>query len=237
MIRVRPAAQRGRTRATWLDSRHSFSFGDYFDPEHVGFRTLRVINEDVVAPGGGFGTHPHRDMEILTWVLSGALRHEDSTGASGVIRPGEAQRMSAGTGIRHSEVNASSIEPVRFMQIWIEPERDGLPSGYEQRLFPEAGRTGALRLITSRDAREGSLTLHQDAEVYAARLGAGKTIRYAPAPGRGQWLQVTGGSLTVGASGEGGTPLAAGDGAAITDEPSLVLKATADADFLLFDLA
>src|SRR5262249_41011427 len=168
MIRVRPARRRGQTVLGWLDSRHTFSFADYYDPEHMGFRSLRVLNDDRVSAGGGFGTHPHRDMEIVTYVLDGALAHRDSLGTGSVIKAGDVQRMTAGTGIRHSEFNASTDAPVHFLQIWLLPERRGLAPGYEQRTVPEAEKRGRLRLVASRDGRDDSLTIHQDADVYAA---------------------------------------------------------------------
>jgi quercetin 2,3-dioxygenase len=232
MIKVRPAGERGRTRTGWLDSSHTFSFNRYYDPRHTGFRHLLVINEDVVAPGGGFGAHSHRDMEILSYVVSGALEHRDSAGGSGVLRPGELQRMSAGTGVTHSEQNASGAEPVHFLQIWIRPEREGLRPGYEQRAFPAEGRRGRLRLIASREGGDGSVTVHQDVKVYDAHLAAGEEVSYRPAGGRHAWVQVV-----RGAAGVNGTPLRAGDGAAASGEDSLSIGADEDAEILLFDLA
>jgi quercetin 2,3-dioxygenase len=231
MITIRRAGDRGHTRIDWLDSWHTFSFGEYYDPKHVDFRALRVINEDRVAPGGGFGTHAHRDMEIVTYVLEGALEHRDSLGNGSIIRPGEIQRMSAGTGIRHSEFNQSKTDAVHFLQIWVMPERAGLPAGYEQRALPPDVR-GGLRLIASRDGRDGSVTIHQDAAIHAAQLAAGASAEHALASGRHAWLQVAQGAVTV--NGEG---LQAGDGAAISDEPSVAVRADADAEVLLFDLA
>ena len=231
MITVRRAAERGHTRIDWLDSWHTFSFGDYYDPRHVEFRALRVINEDHVAPGAGFGTHPHRDMEIVTYVLAGALEHRDSLGNGSLIRPGEIQRMSAGTGIRHSEFNASKSDPVHFLQIWIQPERAGLPPGYEQRPLPPEVR-GGLRVIASRDGRDGAVTIHQAAEIHAARLAPGEAATHALAPGRHAWVQVARGNLTA-----NGEALHAGDGAAVSDERAVTLRADADAEVLLFDLA
>jgi quercetin 2,3-dioxygenase len=232
MIRIRPARRRGQTALGWLDSRHTFSFGDYYDPEHMGFRSLRVLNDDRVAPGGGFGTHPHRDMEIVTYVLGGALAHRDSLGTGSVIKAGDVQRMTAGTGIRHSEFNASADEPVHFLQIWLLPERRGLAPGYEQRTVPEAEKRGRLRLVASHDGRDGSLTIHQDADVYAAVLDPGERASHRLRPGRHAWVQVARGSVTL-----NGQPLRAGDGAAVSDETSLDLAGTEPAEVLLFDLA
>jgi redox-sensitive bicupin YhaK (pirin superfamily) len=231
MITVRKAAQRGRTEIGWLDSRHTFSFGDYWDPAHMGYRSLRVINDDRVAPGGGFGTHPHRDMEILTYVLDGGLAHRDSLGTGSEIRPGDVQHMTAGTGIRHSEFNASRVEPVHFLQIWLEPERNGLRPGYDQKTFFAEGADG-LRLVASRDGRDGSLTVHQDADLYAARLGPGGTASHSLRPGRHAWVQVARGSVVL-----NGTRLEEGDGAAADGEARLDLHASDGAELLLFDLA
>jgi len=232
MINLRPAAERGTTRIDWLDSRHSFSFGEYYDPAHMGFRALRVINDDRVAPAAGFGTHPHRDMEILTWVLEGELEHKDSLGNGSVIRPGDAQRMSAGTGIRHSEFNPSPETAVRLLQIWLLPERGGLAPGYEQRAFAEAELAGRLRLIASHDGREGSVTLHQDVSLYAGRLARGQSAALELRPGRHAWVQVARGEVTL-----NGRKLVDGDGAAASDEARLEVTATADAEVLVFDLA
>lgn len=232
MIRIRPAAERGSTRISWLDSRHSFSFNRYYDPAHMGFRALRVINDDFVAPGGKFGTHPHDNMEILTWVLSGSVVHRDSTGAHGEIRPGDAQKMSAGTGILHSEANGSDTEQVRFLQIWILPEREGLEPAYQQTHFPAPARTNRLRLIASRDGRDGSIVIHQDAAVYNALLEPGAEVIHPLAPARHAWLQVARGSVTL-----NGLHLEEGDGAAISDETAVALAARQPAEVLLFDLA
>jgi len=234
MIAIRRAEDRGRFDHGWLDTSHTFSFAGYHDEAHMGFRALRVINEDRVKPGEGFGTHGHRDMEILTWVLSGALAHRDSTGGQGVLRPGEAQRMSAGTGVQHSEFNGSREEPVHFLQIWILPDRDGHRPSHEQRPFPEAERRGALRLVASPGGAEGSLTIHQDARVHATVLGRGEEVRHALGPGRHGWVQVARGELTL-----NGKALRAGDGAAISDERELLLAAAGHdglAEALLFDL-
>src|SRR5581483_11801666 len=198
---------RGESRTGWLDSRHTFSFADYWDPAQMGFRALRVINEDRVIPGAGFPTHGHRDMEIVTYVLSGALAHKDSLGNGAVIRPGEVQRMSAGTGILHSEFNASKSEGVHFLQIWIVPDRAGLPPGYEQKTFPPAERHGRLRLVAAPDGAEGAVTLHQDARLYLAALGAGERVTHAIAKGRGLWLQVARGIVAL-----DGTEMREGDG-------------------------
>lgn len=230
MITRRPADERGRTRTDWLDSRHTFSFNRYYDPRHTGFRRLLVINEDFVAPAKGFGTHSHSDMEIISYVLSGALEHRDSMGNSSTIRPGEVQRMSAGTGVRHSEYNPSQTKPTHFLQIWIEPDRRGMAPSYEQREFPPGG--GALRLVASPNGREGSVTVHQDVEIYRGTLGAGQEVTHEPGQGRHAWLQVLKGSLTA-----GGVALAEGDGAAVSEEPRLVIRASGPAEFLLFDLA
>ena len=231
MITVRRAAERGHTRIDWLDSWHTFSFGEYYDPKHVDFRALRVINDDRVAPGNGFGTHAHRDMEIVTYVLDGAIEHRDSLGNGSIIRPGEVQRMSAGTGIRHSEFNQSKSDAVHFLQIWIIPERAGLPAGYEQRPLPATVR-GGLTLIASPDGREGSVTIHQDAAIHAAQLTTGTTVEHPLASGRHAWLQVAKGAVTV-----NGEALREGDGAAISGERTVKIQADADAELLLFDLA
>jgi len=231
MIRPRPAAERGLTQIDWLDSRHTFSFNQYYDPEHMGFRGLRVINDDRVAPGAGFGMHGHRDMEILTWMLAGEIEHRDSSGGGGILRAGELQYMCAGTGIRHSEMNPSLTTPVHLLQIWIQPDRSGYPPGYAQRSFAEETATGGLRLIASPDGAEGSMPIHQDAKVLVAKLGAGDRAVYAPEAERGIWIQVGLGAISV-----NGTRLVAGDGAAITGESSLNLEASEAAELLLFDL-
>jgi redox-sensitive bicupin YhaK (pirin superfamily) len=232
MIEVRRSDERGTTRTDWLDSRHSFSFGEYRDPRHVGFRALRVVNEDRVRPGQGFAPHSHRDMEILTWILEGALQHRDSLGNGSVIRPGEIQRMSAGTGITHSEYNPSPSQPVHFLQLWIVPsERDVSPS-YEQREVPESERRNGLRLVASPDGAAGSVRLHQDARVHAALLDPGREVRLPLAAGRHAWVQVARGGVAV-----NGTPLSAGDGAALAGESAVVLAAREPAEVLLFDLA
>lgn len=231
MISHRKANERGHADFGWLDSHHSFSFGQYYDPAHMGFGSLRVINDDRVAAGGGFDTHGHQDMEIVSYVLDGALAHRDSLGSGSVIRPGDVQVMSAGTGIRHSEFNASKTDPVHFLQIWIIPEKKGLKPDYAERHFPEAERLGRLRLIASHDGRDGSLTIRQDASIHAAVLDAGTDLTHTLAEGRRYWLQVAKGSLEV----DGKTVLA-GDGLAIVKETSLTLRATSRSEILLFDL-
>jgi redox-sensitive bicupin YhaK (pirin superfamily) len=231
MITIRKAKDRGHADHGWLDTYHTFSFADYRDPRHMGWGPLRVINDDRVAPGTGFPTHAHRDMEILTYVLEGALEHRDSLGTGSVIRPGEVQRMSAGTGVRHSEYNASKTEPVHLLQIWIEPARVGIAPGYEQKAFGEAERRGQLRLIAAADGRDGAVTIHQNAAVYATTLERGERVEHALAPGRLAWLQVARGALLV-----NGERLAEGDGAAIDKERRLSLAALEPAEALLFDL-
>ena len=232
MIAIRPSEARGHAHHGWLDTRHTFSFADYHDPAHMGFRALRVINEDRVTPGQGFGTHGHRDMEILSYVLSGRLAHRDSLGTGSVILPGEVQRMTAGTGVRHSEENPSPTEPVHFLQIWVLPERPGLAPGYEQRAFPEAERRGKLRLVASPDGRDGSVTVHQDVRVHAGLLASGDAAELALAPGRHAWVQVARGRVRV-----NGVPLAAGDGAALSEEGAVRVEGVEDAEVLAFDLA
>ena len=230
MIRVRRAHERGHFEHGWLDTYHSFSFADYHDPDHMGFRVLRVINEDVIAPGQGFGTHGHRDMEIVTYLLDGALEHRDSTGGGGVLRRGDVQRMSAGTGVMHSEFNHSQTEPVHLLQIWLLPERRGLPPGYEDKRFPEAAKRGRLCAIAAGDARDEALVLHQDAAIFASIL-EGATVEHPLVPGRHAWVQVARGDLTV-----NGHALGAGDGAAVSDESRLVFASQNGTEFLLFDL-
>lgn len=231
MVTVRRGRERGHTVLDWLDSYHTFSFDQYYDPEWVGFRSLRVLNEDRVAPGKGFGTHPHRDMEILTYVLEGALEHKDSLGTGSVIRPGELQRMSAGTGIAHSEFNSSKTELVHLLQIWIRPEKKGLAPGYEQKAFSREGMKGKLLRIAGRDDGD-IITVHQDVTLYATELAPGQAVRHALAPGRHAWVQVARGAVTV-----NGKPLAAGDAAALSDEAQVELAASAPSELLLFDLA
>jgi redox-sensitive bicupin YhaK (pirin superfamily) len=231
MIQIRKADERGHAEHGWLESWHSFSFAEYHDPAHMGFSVLRVINEDIVAPGTGFGMHSHRDMEIVTYVLSGALQHKDSLGTGAVISAGEVQRMSAGTGIRHSEFNASETEPVHLLQIWILPECAGITPGYEQKLIPDEEKRGRWKAIATRDGRDGSLTIHQDAALYAAILEDGERIQFRPEPGRVQYLQVARGELSM-----NGEVLSAGDAVAVTDEKELVLAAWGGGEVLLFDL-
>ncbi len=231
MIRLRKAKDRFHTRIDWLDSWHTFSFGEHYDPEHMGFRVLRVINDDTVQPGQGFGEHPHRDMEILSYVLEGGLSHRDSSGGGGVIRPGDVQRMSAGSGVVHSEFNASSTEPVHFLQIWILPERRGIEPGYEQKSLLRRDQGGKLQLLASRDGRDGSVTIHQDASVYATLLGKGERASFEPAPGRSAWVHVARGAAEL-----NGQKLSAGDGAAVTGERALTFVGTDAAEVLLFDL-
>ena len=231
MITIRRAEERGHAQRGWLDSWHTFSFADYHDPGHMGFRSLRVINDDRVAAGQGFGTHSHQNMEIISYVLEGALAHRDSTGTAAEIRPGEVQRMTAGSGIAHSEFNPSETEPVHFLQIWILPERPGLPPGYEQRAFPEAEKRGRLRLVASRDGREGSVTIHQDADLYITRLETGERVTHALAPDRHAWVHVARGTASL-----NGQALHEGDGAAISEESALELTDGNDAEVLLFDL-
>lgn len=228
MMTIRQAGERGHANHGWLDTFHTFSFADYFDPDHHHYRALRVINEDWVAPGQGFPPHAHADMEIITYILEGALQHKDSTGTEGVIRPGDVQRMSAGTGVVHSEFNASKKDEVHLLQIWIFPERRGLAPGYEQKRFDD--RANVLRLIASPDAKDGSLTIHQDARVYASVLEKGKSVRHELAAGRGAWLQVARGALEL-----NGKALKAGDGASVEGE-ALAIVATEPAEFILFDL-
>lgn len=232
MLQVRHHDQRGTADFGWLFSQHSFSFGHYYDPAHMGFGPLRVINDDRVAPGGGFDTHGHRDMEIISYVLEGALEHKDSIGTGSVIRPGEVQRMSAGTGIMHSEYNHSREEPVHFLQIWVQPERKSLSPGYEQKAFATAEKQGKLRLVGSRDGREGSVTIHQDVDLYATLLAPGQSVSHQPRPGRKLWVQVARGEITL-----NGEKLVEGDGAAISEEPTLTLEGVAEAEVLLFDMA
>jgi len=232
MIRVRKSDDRGHFDHGWLDTRHTFSFADYHDPRHMGFRALRVINEDRVEPGQGFPTHGHRDMEIVSYVLAGALQHRDSTGVGSVIRPGDVQRMTAGTGIRHSEFNASETEPVHFLQIWIVPEARNLAPGYEQKTFTERDKEGRLRLIASREGRDGSVSVHQDVSLYAAVLAPGDRVTHEPAPGRHAWVQVARGALTL-----NGQKLRQGDGAAVSDEARIDLVAIDRSEVLVFDLA
>jgi quercetin 2,3-dioxygenase len=232
MITVRRGNERGSTRSTWLDSRHTFSFGDYYDPQHMGFSHLRVINEDRVIAGAGFPTHSHRDMEIITYVLEGSLAHKDSTGTSSVIRVGDVQRMSAGTGISHSEYNASKTEPVHFLQIWIIPDQTGLKPGYEQRTISFDKNRGRWTRLASKDGRDVSVTVHQDVDVWSARCAPEEHATRRLKPGRHAFVQVARGAAML-----NGIMLNVGDGAAISQEEILEFKAVEDAEMLLFDLA
>jgi hypothetical protein len=232
VITIRKAQDRGHAQHGWLESFHTFSFAGYQDPAQMGFRALRVINEDRVQPSRGFAKHAHRDMEIVSYVLSGALEHQDSLGNGSVIRPGDVQRMSAGTGVTHSEFNHSASELVHFLQIWILPEREGLPAGYEQKHFAPAERSGKLRLVASPDGRDGSVTVHQDAAIYATLLAGGQSVTHTLPPGRYAWVQVAAGECEL-----GGLPLAAGDGAAISNDAQIRLATARGAEVLLFDLA
>jgi redox-sensitive bicupin YhaK (pirin superfamily) len=232
MHAIRLSQDRGNADFGWLKSRHTFSFGEYHDARFMGFGPLRVINEDRVVPGAGFGTHSHRDMEILSWVLDGALEHKDSLGTGAVIRPGELQRMTAGTGVTHSEFNASKSEPVHFLQIWLLPEKLGLAPGYEQRAFSPAELQDRWRLIAARDGRDGAVKVHQDADLYAARVSAGSELTHTPAPGRRLWLQVARGSVEV-----DGQVLSAGDAMSWVGPAKVALRARAPGEVLLFDMA
>lgn len=237
MITVRNSNDRGRFDFGWLDTRHSFSFGQYHDPRHMGFRSLRVINEDFVAPGQGFDPHPHRDMEIISYVVEGALKHEDNIssadapGHSLTLRPGEVQRITAGKGIVHSEFNPSDKDRVHLLQIWILPDRKGHTPGYDQREFPLKDRTDRLRLVASPTGQDGSIPINQDAYLYASVLDKGAVVTHEIRPGRGAWVQVVKGDVSV-----NGTTLGPGDGAAVENETSLALKSNGGAEFLLFDL-
>jgi redox-sensitive bicupin YhaK (pirin superfamily) len=232
MIQLRRAEERGHADHGWLDTHHTFSFADYFDPRYMGFRSLRVINDDRVVPGAGFPTHPHRDMEIVTYVLEGALEHKDSMGTGSVIRPGDVQRMSAGPGVTHSEFNASRSERVHLLQIWILPEQRGLRPSYEQKSFSDDEKRGKLRLVGSRDGRDGSVTIHQDVDLYAALLEPGQSLRHALRPKRHAWVHVARGSAKV-----NGIELEAGGGAALSEESEVELEGPSGSEILLFDLA
>lgn len=231
MLAIRAAAERGTANFGWLDSRHTFSFGHYFDPEFMGFGPLRVINEDRVKPGKGFGEHGHKDMEIISYVLDGALEHRDSLGTGSIIRPGDVQRMTAGTGVRHSEYNASATEPVHFLQIWILPERDGLEPGYEQKAFSEEEKRGRLCLVGSRDGRGGSVKIHQDVDLYASVLAPGDGLGYELDEGRYGWLQVARGRVRL-----DDNTLSAGDGVALRGARGIRIEGVDDAEILLFDM-
>ena len=231
MITIRKSDARGASNFGWLDSKHTFSFGHYYDPANMGFGALRVINEDVVAGGAGFGAHPHDNMEIISYVLDGALAHKDSLGSGSVIRPGDVQRMSAGTGIAHSEVNASATAPVHFLQIWVLPEKRDVAPSYEQKSFPADARRGRLQLVGARDGRGGAVTIHQDLDLFVANLAKGDTVRHTLRPRRKAWVQVTRGAVSV-----NGAAVEAGDGAALTDEAEVHIAANDNAEVLLFDL-
>jgi redox-sensitive bicupin YhaK (pirin superfamily) len=232
MITIRPANERGGGNHGWLNTKHTFSFADFWDPKWMGFRSLRVINEDRVAPNTGFPTHPHRDMEIITYVLAGKLEHKDSLGTGSVILPGDGQRMSAGSGIRHSEFNPSPNESVHFLQIWIHPEKAAIPPSYEQKSFPEAEKRGKLRTIASQDGKDGSVKINQDASLYVSLLKPAEEVNHEFAAGRFGWLQVARGAVEL-----NGKKLIQGDGAAISDEKTLTIKGAEDSEVLLFDLA
>lgn len=232
MLTVRKNHERGHADHGWLEARHSFSFAHYYDADFMGFRTLRVLNDDIIRPGTGFDMHGHRNMEVVTYILEGAIRHRDSLGHASVIRAGEAQRMTAGKGIRHSEYNASDEEPLRLLQIWIHPEAEGLDPGYAEQPTRVRERPGVLTLIASRDGREGSLTIHQDASIHAAVLNPGQRIDYAPEAGRGIWVQMARGSARL-----NGLEMEEGDGAALEDEATIVLEGISECEILLFDLA
>jgi redox-sensitive bicupin YhaK (pirin superfamily) len=232
MIKIRKSAERGHADHGWLDTRFTFSFADYYDPKHIHFRTLRVMNDDRVAGGGGFPTHPHRDMEILTYVLEGALEHKDSMGNGSVIKPGDVQYMSAGTGVAHSEFNASETEPVHLYQIWMFPDKSGHKPTYDQKHFSNADKRGKLRLLVSPDGREGSVKIRQDNQLYATVLGPGESVNHELKPERHAYVQVARGSVTL-----NGTTLETGDGAAISAEKSVELAGVQDAEVLVFDLA
>src|SRR5437899_48864 len=232
MLEIRKSADRGTASLGWLHSRHTFSFSDYYDPQYTGFGPLRVINEDQVSPGQGFGTHGHRDMEIISYVLEGALEHKDSIGTGSVIRPGDVQIMSAGTGVRHSEFNHSKTEPVHFLQIWIVPDREGMAPRYEQTRFPADEKRGRVRLVGSSDGRDGSIVIHHDVQLFPALLNSGEQGAPALATGRQAWLQVVRGAVEA-----NGLRLNAGDGAAVRDEAALTVTArTNGAEILVFDL-
>lgn len=232
MLQLRKSADRGHANHGWLDTHYTFSFADYYDPAQMGFRALRVMNEDRIAPGMGFGTHPHRDMEIVTYVLEGALEHKDSMGNGEALRPGEFQRMSAGTGIRHSEFNPSASEPVHLYQIWLLPARQGIEPSYEQKYFDASDKRGKLQLVASPDGAQGSLTIHQDAKIYLSLLETGESVLYNLPARRHAWLQVLRGAVSV-----NGITLETSDGLAVSDEPSLTIIGEQPAEVMLFDLA
>jgi len=232
MITVRPAAERFHTDAGWLDSRHTFSFGEHWDPRHAGYRSLLVLNDDRVVPGAGFPTHGHRDMEIVSWVLEGALEHRDSLGSGSVLRPGMVQRMSAGSGIRHSEFNPSKTDPLHFLQIWIVPEVKGLQPGYEEKVLDPALFSGRLHVVAAREAGPGAVTIRQDAAIRIGRLTKGEAVTQPVLPGRHAWVHVATGEIAL-----NGLALREGDGAAISDEKELRISTPSAAELLVFDLA
>ena len=231
MMTIRRAEDRGHADHGWLDSHHTFSFADYYDPAHMGFRALRVINEDRIQGGQGFGTHPHRDMEIISYVLEGGIEHRDSMGTGSVIRPDEVQRMSAGTGVTHSEFNASKSETAHFLQIWLQPSARGIKPSYEQKAFPKAEKAGRLRVVAAPDGRDGSVTIHTDAVVYAGLFENGEAAELPLPPGRQAWVQVARGNVRV-----NGRDLKAGDGAAISEEPRVKVEGAGGGEVLVFDL-
>ena len=231
MITIRRSVERGHKNHGWLDTFHTFSFSSYYDPAHMGFRNLRVINEDRVAPGQGFGTHPHNDMEIISYVVEGTLQHRDSMGNGSLIRPHDVQRMSAGTGVTHSEFNGSQTEPVHFLQIWLLPSQRGIKPGYEQKTFSRQEKQGRLRLVASTDGRDGSVQIHTDAALYATVLSAGQTVEHAFSSGRHGYMQIVRGAVLA-----NGQMLGAGDGAALSGEQSVVIEGKEDSEVLLFDL-
>jgi hypothetical protein len=232
MMTIRRVGERGHANHGWLDSHHTFSFANYYDPKHMGFRALRVINDDRVAGGQSFGAHPHDNMEILSYVLEGGLAHKDSTGTDGVIRPGDVQRMSAGTGVVHSEFNASKSDTVHFLQIWLIPTKRGIKPGYEQKTFSEAEKRGTLRLVASPDAANGSLTINTDAKVYAGLFDKGESASLDLAPGRHAWVHVARGKVKI-----NGTELVDGDGAALSEERAIRVESVDGGEVLVFDLA
>lgn len=232
MIRIRPANERGHADHGWLDTYHTFSFANYYDPQHMSFRSLRVINDDRIAGGGGFPMHPHRDMEIVSYVVEGALEHRDSMGNGSVIRPGDVQRMSAGTGVTHSEFNPSDTEGMRLLQIWIEPALAGIEPSYEQQHFTDDDRKGRLRVVASPDGEDGSVTVNTDARIFAALLGPEDSVTHEIADGRGVWVQVVRGNIRLGEE-----VLSGGDGAAVEQQDSIRIKGESDSEILLFDLA
>ena len=231
MMNVRRSHERGHANYGWLDTRHTFSFGDYYDPGHMGFRSLRVINDDRVVGGRGFATHPHRDMEIISYVVDGALEHRDSMGNGSVIRPGEVQRMRAGTGVTHSEYNHSATEPVRFLQIWVLPEERGLTPGYEQKLFGDE-RRGRLRLVASRNGSDGSVQIQQDLAMFASMLKDGERVEHDLVEGRHAWLQIVRGTVRVDS-----VELGEGDGASFSEVPAVPMESLGDSELILFDIA